>query len=223
MPAADALDLGLGSGSWPQELAEFGLERPSAEERSERLDEALTVIRSLWTQPTVSFAGQHYRLTDAPSPLRPVQRPHPPIHVGGAARRTLAIAARHADAWNCPTYALARLPELLPALHAACTAAGRDPGTLRVTEQAVLALTARRDHIDDARALARRRFGAPGWGFETHGYCGTPDDVVTRIDARRRLGVTGFVFVLHDRAESGTLELLAREVLPAVRVLGSST
>lgn len=211
------LDVGLGSGSWPRELTEFGLEHPSATERSERLDEALTVLRALWTQPLVSFAGRHYRLTDAPSPLRPVQRPHPPIHVGGAAPRTLAIAARHADAWNCPTYALARLPELVDALRAACATAGRDPATLRVTEQAVLALVARRDRVADARALAERRFAGPGWGFETHGYCGTPDEVVARMDARRRLGVTGFVFVLHDRAEPETLELLAREVLPGAR------
>src|SRR5262245_47894836 len=94
------LDLGLGSRSWPRQLAEFGLEQPPAAERSGGLDEALTVRRALWTQPRVSFAGRHSRLTDAPSPLRPVQRPHPPIHVGGAAPRTLAIAARHADAWN---------------------------------------------------------------------------------------------------------------------------
>ena len=59
----------------------------------------------------------------------------------------------------------------------------------------------------------------PGWGFETHGYCGTPDDVLRRLEERRRLGVDGVVFFLHDRGDLATIALLAREVVPAARRL----
>jgi hypothetical protein len=90
---------------------------------------------------------------------------------------------------------------------------------LRVTEEAVLVLVARRDQVSDARALAERRFGGPGWGFAEGGYCGTPDDVLARLAERRRLGVEGVVFFLHDRAEPETVELLAREVVPTAREL----
>jgi alkanesulfonate monooxygenase SsuD/methylene tetrahydromethanopterin reductase-like flavin-dependent oxidoreductase (luciferase family) len=146
-----------------------------------------------------------------------VQRPHPPIHVGGAGeRRTVPLVARHADVWNCPTYALADLPRKLDALRRECAAVGRDPASLRVTEEGVLALAPRADRVDDARALAMRRFPGPGWGFEAGGYCGTPDAIVRRIEERRALGVGGFVFFLHDRGEAETLRLLAREVVPAV-------
>ena len=162
------LALGLGSGSYAPEFAEFGMPFPSARERAVRLDEALTVIRSLFTDASSSFEGSYYALRAAPSLPRPLQQPHPPIHVGGAGeRRTLPLVARHADVWNCPTY-----------------------------------------------ALAERRFPGPGWGFAAGGYCGTPDDVVARIRARQQLGVDGFIFFLHDRAQPETLRLLATEVLP---------
>src|SRR5207302_1644267 len=103
----------------------------------------------------------------------------------------LPVVARHADGWNCPTYALAELPRKLQVLRRNCERIGRDPATLRVTEEAVLALVPTRARADEARALAERRFAGPGWGFAAGGYCGTPDDIVARIRARRRLGVQG--------------------------------
>lgn len=85
-----------------------------------------------------------------------------------------------------------------------------------MTEEAVLVLVARRDQIEAARAQAEKRFGGPGWGLAAGGYVGTPDDVVRRVRERMRLGITGFVFFLHDRGRTETLQLLAREVIPAV-------
>lgn len=210
--------LGIGSGSYAPELSEFGLPFASERERAARLDEALAVIRLLFREPSASFAGRYYELHAAPSLPRPLQDPHPPIHVGGAGeRRTLPLVARHADVWNCPTYALAELPRKLAVLRAACAAIDRDPATLRVTEEAVLALVARRDQVDAARALAERRFAGPGWGFAAGGYCGTPDHVAARIRERARLGVDGFIFFLHDRGQPETLRLLATEVIPRLR------
>jgi alkanesulfonate monooxygenase SsuD/methylene tetrahydromethanopterin reductase-like flavin-dependent oxidoreductase (luciferase family) len=150
------LEIGLGSGSYPPEFAAFGIAYASARERSEQLDEALALLRRLFEEPRVSFAGAHYRLTDAPSLPRPLQQPHPPIHVGGAGeKRTLPIVARHADVWNCPTYALAELPHKLAVLRAECRKIGRDPATLRVSEEAVLAL-ARSASTSRRRASSRR-------------------------------------------------------------------
>jgi len=211
------LDLGLGSGSYPPEFAAFGLELGTVRERAARLGEALQVIRALFRDPSASFEGTYYTLRNAPSLPRPLQQPHPPIHVGGAGERhTLPLVARYADVWNCPTYALAELPRKLDALHAECAAIGRDPATLRVTEEAVLALAARREQVEEARALAERRFGGPGWGFSAGGYCGTPDDIVERLRARARLGVDAVIFFLHDRGQPETLRLLASEVMPQV-------
>jgi alkanesulfonate monooxygenase SsuD/methylene tetrahydromethanopterin reductase-like flavin-dependent oxidoreductase (luciferase family) len=212
------LNLGLGSGSYAQEFRELGLPFGSDAVRAEQLDESLTIVKRLFTEPVVDFAGRHYRLAGAPSVPRPLQVPHPPIHVGGAGPgRTLPIVARHADVWNCPTYALDVLPERRAQLVAECRRIGRDPASLRVTEEAVLALVARREAVEPARAAALRRFDGPGWRFATHGYGGTPDDVLRRLEERRRLGVDGVVFFLHDRGDPDTIRLLAREIVPAAR------
>jgi alkanesulfonate monooxygenase SsuD/methylene tetrahydromethanopterin reductase-like flavin-dependent oxidoreductase (luciferase family)/ribosomal protein S18 acetylase RimI-like enzyme len=211
------LDLGLGSGSYPAEYVQFGLDYPADRVRAEQLDEALQVLKLLFSEDAPSFAGRWYRLDGAPSLPRPLQRPHPPILVGGAGElRTLPIVARHADTWNCPTYALAELPRKLAALRAACERAGRDAASLRVTEEAVLALVSRAEQADAARAEALRRFPGPGWGVEAGGWCGTPDMVLRRIEERCALGVSGFVFFLHDRAAPDTVRLLAREVVAAL-------
>jgi alkanesulfonate monooxygenase SsuD/methylene tetrahydromethanopterin reductase-like flavin-dependent oxidoreductase (luciferase family) len=211
------MSLGLGSGSWAQEFREFGLPFASEAVRAAALDEALVVVKRLFTDERVDFSGRHYRLDGAPSLPRPVQRPHPPIHVGGAGpKRTLPIVARHADVWNCPTYALPDFTARRAQLADECRRIGRDPATLRTTEEAVLVLVARRDRVDAARAAALRRFPGPGWAFDTHGYCGTPDDVLRRLEERRRLGVDGVIFFLHDRGEPETIRLLAREVAAAL-------
>jgi F420-dependent oxidoreductase-like protein len=215
------LDLGIGSGSYAPEFAQFGIDFPPAPERAGRLAETLEVVRRLFAEETATFEGRHYRLRDAPSLPRPLQRPHPPIHVGGAGeRRTLPLVARYADVWNCPTYALAELPRKLERLREECARVGRDPATLRVTEEAVLALAPDRARVEETRALAERRYAGPGWGFAAGGYCGTADAIVRRIRERCRLGVQGFVFFLYDRGAPDTLRRLAEEVVPALRDLG---
>src|SRR5262249_30966855 len=159
----------------------------------------------------------HSHLPDPTTRPRPTHAPHPPPHVGGAGpRHTLPIVARHADVWNCPTYALGALPERVEQLRACCAAIGRAPEMIRITEEAVLALVPRREQVADARDLAARRFPGDGWGFAISDYCGTPEDIVARLRARARLGVQGVVFFLHDRGAPDTLRLLAREVLPAL-------
>ena len=97
------LDLGIGTGSQPREFAEYGIPYASFRERAEQLDEALQVLKMLFTQPRSSFSGKYYTLKDAPSPLRPVQQPHPPIIVGGGGEKfTLPLVARHADVLELP-------------------------------------------------------------------------------------------------------------------------
>src|SRR5262249_61947384 len=92
-----------------------------------------------------------------------------------------------------------------------CPPGGRAPASVRVTGGAARALARRADRVEDARALAARRFPGPGWGFEVGGYCGTPDAIVRRIEEGRALGGGGFGFFLHDRAEPRAARLLAPE------------
>jgi alkanesulfonate monooxygenase SsuD/methylene tetrahydromethanopterin reductase-like flavin-dependent oxidoreductase (luciferase family) len=79
----------------------FGINFGSARERCERLEEAIAVIRGLWTQKQASFVGSHYCLDGAIAEPKPVQRPHPPITIAGAGvKYMMPVVARHADAWS---------------------------------------------------------------------------------------------------------------------------
>ncbi len=84
------LDFGLGAGWHEEEHRGYGLEFPSPGTRVEMLDEALTLIRRLWTEDTVTFEGRHYRVRDALANPKPLQKPHPPIVVGGEKPKMLA-------------------------------------------------------------------------------------------------------------------------------------
>ncbi len=93
-------EMGIGSGNTPNELRVHGIPFPKFNERIERLDEALQVIRAIWTDEPASFQGKYYSLDEAPQMPKPLQKPYPPIIVGGLGERTQAIAAKHADDYN---------------------------------------------------------------------------------------------------------------------------
>lgn len=209
------LELGLGSGSVEVEHHQAGLPWGTAAERAERLGEALQIVTSMLGGGLTSFAGHHYRVDSMPNLPPAVQRPRPPLHVGGVGRRhTLPLVARYADVWSIPTYGLDRWEEAGRALAEECDRIGRDPATIRRSHEAVLVLAPDDPSLAEARASAERRYGAPGWGLDAGGYVGTPPMVAERIAAAAERGITSFVFFTHDRGDPRTLELLGEQVLP---------
>ena len=132
------LEVGIGAGWNEPEFGQYGMPFPaSAAERIDRLDEACQVLKALWTEPRASFAGRYYTLRDAIAEPKPVQRPHPPLWVGGnGPKRTLRVAATRADVWSCdvwPTNAAAMESTyaLSAVLDEHCAAIGRDPKSIR--------------------------------------------------------------------------------------------
>jgi len=91
---------GIGTGWTEQEFTMSGIPFPDMKARAEMLDEALTIIRSLWTDEVTNFNGKHYKLRDAVLWPKPIQKPHPPIMVGGGGRPIVRMAAKHADISN---------------------------------------------------------------------------------------------------------------------------
>jgi len=124
------LILGVGGGWFELEHQAYGMPFPRIAERVARLDEALEVIKRLWTEEKVNFAGKYYQLSDAPFQPKPAQKPHPPILVGaGGERVALGIVARHADMWNTfGTPDVFRHKIAVLAEH--CHRVGRDPATI---------------------------------------------------------------------------------------------
>jgi F420-dependent oxidoreductase-like protein len=146
------LDFGLGAGWHEEEHRGYGLEFPRAGVRVEMLDEALTIIRRLWTEDTVTFEGRHYRVREALANPKPLQQPHPPIVVGGEKPKMLRVIARHADEWNVPSHGdVAAWAKTSALLDEACAEVGRDPAAIRRSIQ-LFVLPAKDGHLDEQLA-----------------------------------------------------------------------
>ena len=130
------LEFGIGAGWAENEHTMLGLPFGSARDRADWLEEALPIIRSLWTTPRTTSAGKHYVLADAVAEPKPVQTPHPPIWIGGVGRRrTLRMAAEHAAVWNAPGGRPEEVAELSAVLDGHCADIGRDPAEIRRSVQ----------------------------------------------------------------------------------------
>jgi F420-dependent oxidoreductase-like protein len=125
------LELGLGAGWNQQECDAYGIELPPLRERLDRFGEGVEAIIGLLSQETTTFAGRYVRLTGARCEPKPVQRPHPPVTIGGRGRtRTLRTAARWAQQWNAITDDVAEWASLRETLLEHCAALGRDPAEI---------------------------------------------------------------------------------------------
>jgi alkanesulfonate monooxygenase SsuD/methylene tetrahydromethanopterin reductase-like flavin-dependent oxidoreductase (luciferase family) len=209
------LELGIGSGSIEDEHHRLGLDWGSFAQRSERLRETLEILTQAFAEQRIDFTGTQYTVRDMPIKPGPVQQPRPPIVVGGSGEKyTLPLVARYADVWNVPTYALGEMEHKLAVLRSMCEHIGRDPATIVMSVEAVLALAPDDAALDAVRQIAEKRFGGPGFGLHDGGLIGTPAAIVDRLGQLREMGFGQVVFFTHDRASDATLELLAGEVLP---------
>jgi alkanesulfonate monooxygenase SsuD/methylene tetrahydromethanopterin reductase-like flavin-dependent oxidoreductase (luciferase family) len=208
------LELGLGSGSIEDEHLRMGLPWGTFRERSERLGEALEMLTQAFSAQSIDFVGKHYTVRDMPIVPGPVQRPRPPITVGGVGEKfTLPLVARYADVWNVPTYALGELEHKVTVLRSICEDVGRDPETIVLSVEAVLALAPDDAALPKVRELAEKRFGGPGFGLREGGLVGTAPQIIDRIKQWEALGFGQLVLFTHDRASDQTLDLLASTVI----------
>ncbi|MFA4081585.1 LLM class F420-dependent oxidoreductase [Mycobacteroides salmoniphilum] len=141
------LELGLGAGWNEDESNAYGIELGSLTERFDRFDEACHVIIGLLSQQTTSFRGQYFTVTDAYCEPKGLQRPHPPILIGGnGEKRTLPLVARYAQHWNFPNGTPLEFARKRDVLHAHCIELGRDPSEI-LTSAHVWLTSGSRDDI----------------------------------------------------------------------------
>jgi alkanesulfonate monooxygenase SsuD/methylene tetrahydromethanopterin reductase-like flavin-dependent oxidoreductase (luciferase family) len=131
------LDFGIGAGSRPsmpaarREYEAHGIEYDDFADSVTSLDEALTVIKRLWTESApFDFAGEQVRLTGAFGNPKPLQSPYPPIMIGGRSKEILRVVARHADLWNIAGTDLDDAVARSALLDRYCLDIGRDPDAI---------------------------------------------------------------------------------------------
>jgi F420-dependent oxidoreductase-like protein len=213
------VELGLGAGWYEAEHNAYGIPFPPVGERFERLEEQLAIVTGLWgAEPDAPFshAGTHYQVTDSPGLPKPVQRPGPPIIVGGGGpKRTPRLAATYAAEFNLAFRSLEQTTDQFATVRAACTARGRDPGELVYSAAQVVCCGS-----DDA-AIARRAaaIGRPVDDLREQGLCGTPDEVVAKLATFGAGGASRVYLQVLDLDDLDHLRLLGTEVLPQVSAL----
>lgn len=210
------VELGLGAGWFEEEHRAYGIPFPALGERFERLEEQFAIVTGLWATPageTFSFAGKHYHLEGSPALPKPVQRPRPPLIVGGhGRRRTPRLAARYADELNVAFSPAAECEQLFRTADAACEEAGRDPATLRRSVALVLCCAS------DEAGLERRaaNIGRELAELREHGAAGTPSEVVDVLESYRAAGADRVYLQVLDLSDLDHLGIVAEEVMPAV-------
>jgi F420-dependent oxidoreductase-like protein len=212
------VELGMGSGWYAEEHIAYGIPFPPLAERFDRYAEQVEIITGLWRTPRgqrYSFAGRYYQLTDSPALPKPVQRPHPPLIIGGmGARRTPMLAARFADEFNVAFTTIERARTQFDRVTTACGEIGRDPAEIRRSAALVVAVAR------DAGELSRRAqaIGRTVEDLRANGIAGLPAEAVDRLGTwRERTGISQIYLQLLDLTDLDQIELIAAEMLPQLR------
>jgi F420-dependent oxidoreductase-like protein len=206
------LFMGIGAAWNEQESLAYGISFPSNQERLLRLDEAIQVIRKMWTdEPHASFNGKYYQIRNAYCNPKPIQKPSPPILVGGSGeRKTLKIVAKYADACN-----LFGSPETvtkkLDILKEHCKSVGRDYSSILKTKLSVIIVD---DNNDMAINRVRKTFGEmPEEQIKEFVIYGTPEDVSRQIEILEQVGIQYLIVDLEPYRELEALDTFASKVI----------
>ncbi len=208
------LDLGLGAGWMQEEYEAYGIPFPRASVRIAQMEEAVQLIRKIWTEPHPTFEGEHYTIKGAVCDPPPVQKPSPPIWIGGEGKKVLRAAARYADGFNVRWWPPERYIERKEEIDANCEEAGRDPEALQRSLMCLLLPSHDRARIE----AEKKRFAAIP---ETGIISGTPQECVERMMEYVDAGVRHFLYTIPDVAEMDMLRLAGEEILPEVRNLAN--
>jgi F420-dependent oxidoreductase-like protein len=210
------LELGLGAGIQKEEHTAYGIPFPKANVRIERLGESLEIIKKLWTQQEANYLGKHYRLRNAVCEPKPIQKPHPPLNVGGSGEKlTMKVTAKYADRFDWGF-----IPDLevykrkLGVLERHCKAVGRSFGEIEKSCwpgcQVVIAENQKSFQEKAEKILPD---GVSMENFRKINLAGTPDEIKEKISVFTDLGVSYFMLFFSDLPNLESLKLFAQSVV----------
>ena len=212
-------EIGLGAGWHIWEATAYGYAFPDIGTRLDMLDEAVQIVRRMLTEERTDFNGKHFQAVDASCLPRPVQ-PRLPIWVGGLGeKRTLKIAAEHADGWNAAYLSPEEFRRLNGVLEQWCEEVGRDPTQIRRAVNLAFNLG-----VDEVEVKRQHRQLASDWGGMAERVSGgallcTPDQAVERLAEYRDAGVDEINIALRAPWQEEALDAYLSEVMPQARAL----
>jgi F420-dependent oxidoreductase-like protein len=211
------LIMGMGAAWFELEHNAYGIPFGTTAERIRRLDEALDVIKGLWTQKQLTFEGRYYTLKNAYCEPKPLQRPRPPIMIGGAGEKLmLRVVAKHADLWN--TFGSVELfRQKIAVLREHCVAVGRNIDEIDISWAGAAFITESKQAKDTMVTEIARAFGRTPEEMESGTLVGTVAEIRDRIQKFISAGVTHFIVSAMPPFDHNTLRRFADEIMPSYR------
>ena len=201
------LFMGIGAAWNVDEATAYGIPFPPVKERMQRLEEAVQIIRKMWIEERATFSGKFYQLRDAYCNPKPIQKPHPPIMIGGSGeRRTLKIAAKYGDACNI-FGSVETVKKKLAVLREHCRTVGSDYDSIMKTKLGRVVIEKSKEKVMEAIK------GLPEDRRREYVIYGTPDEVLQKVEAFKDAGIDYLIVNLEPDREFQSLELFANEVV----------
>ena len=183
------LILGIGAGWYEREHTAYGIPFSTQSGRAQQLAESVQILKLLFTQERTTFTGKYYQLKDAPFAPKAVQKPHPPILIGGMGPKVIQpLAARYADMWDFFSSDPAQVKQISAQFEKICQRVGRDPA-----------------QIEKSTSLGPSQVR------------GSQAEVRDRIQALAEAGLRHFVLALSPPYDRELMRRFAKEVMPAFR------
>ena len=216
------LFMGIGAAWNQEESLAYGIPFPPNKERLLRLEEAIQIIRKMWTkEPAANFNGKYYQIRNAYCNPKPLQKPSPPIMVGGTGeRQTLKIVAKYADACNL-FGSLETVKRKLSVLREHCKSVGRDYDSILKTKLGFVI-------IDKDRATGEKRVQQiskvmPEELVREFIIYGTPDDVLKHIELLEEAGIQYLIVDLEPYRELEALEIFGNNIVKKMSRAANAT
>lgn len=205
------LFMGIGAAWNEEEATAYGIPFPATEERMRRLEETVQIIHKMWTEDRATFEGKFYRIKDAYCNPKPIQKPRPPIMIGGGGERmTLKIAAKYADA--CNVFGSAdTVRRKMKILRQHCQTVGRDYDSILKTKLGHVIIDKDKDRLKAKLTDALR--GIPEERLKEFATYGTPEELRHQVEELRDAGVEYLIVNMDPKEESEALELFGKEVV----------
>ena len=226
------LVLGLGAGWQRSEYDAHGYPYPSNAERLAQLAEAIKIIKAMWTQDEPTYHGRYFSIEKAYNNPRPLQKPHPPIMLGGSGSGLLKIAAAEADIVNfippifngkdfpndppaAVNFDKAELKRRIGMLHGFAKAAGRDPNQIEISGLVIVTMASGKSEADAAVRKTASMMGFPDEATARRApvfLMGTPDEV--KRELRSRIEDFGMTYHMVVPMSDESHELFVKKVMP---------
>ncbi len=211
------LEWGMGAGWWELEHQQYHIPFYTAARRIRMLGESAQMLKQLWTQPTTTFEGRYYQLTDARCEPNPVQQPLP-LWIGGMGEQlTLRVVAESADGWNTFLMPIEDYHRKLEVLAEHCRAVGRDPNDIRKSLVLPAAIAETEVEARERAERAARAYNVPPEAVADRVLTGTPEQAAERLLRYAELGVGDFLLGVRAPVDYATVRLFIRRVAPLLR------